>query len=129
VSSTAVETYQAIIDELVEETSQSIGDRLIREEGIYARAPGYDAHNTFIASLTSEQRELVAEMLRKERTSTIHDVLAGLTWWLLCGEVGLTFQGRPMPFDLSGMGLHGDYVGRCQGWQWPDEPEQLQPSP
>ena len=25
----------------------------------------------------------------------------------------------PMPVDLSGMGLHGDYVGRSQDWDWP----------
>lgn len=120
-SPTAVETYKAIINRLVSETSQSLGDRLIREDGIYTKAPDYEAHNQFIASLSTDERQLVAEMLLRERTGAIHDVLAELTWWISCREVGLTFQGRPMPWELSGMGLHGDYVGRCQGWEWPDD--------
>jgi hypothetical protein len=26
-----------------------------------------------------------------------------------------------MPVDLSGMGLHGDYIGRRDDWEWPDD--------
>jgi hypothetical protein len=25
-----------------------------------------------------------------------------------------------MLVDISGMGLHGDFVGRLQGWEWPN---------
>lgn len=60
-------------------------------------------------------------MLQEERDGAIHDVLAGLTWWIDCQEVGFTFRGESMPVDLSGMGLHGDYIGRREGWDWPDD--------
>lgn len=40
-------------------------------------------------------------------------------WWITARDVGLTFRGEPMPVELSGMGLLGDYVGRRDGWEWP----------
>jgi len=69
-------------------------------------------------SLTGNQRKLLADMLHHERNGAIHDVLAALTWWLSCCNVGLTFCGEPMPFELSGMGLHGDYESQLvsRGW-------------
>jgi hypothetical protein len=70
--------------------------------------------------LTAEQRMLLADMLHQERKSAIGGVLSRLTWWLCCRKVGLTSQGQPMPFELSGVGLHGDYIGRCEGWKWPE---------
>jgi hypothetical protein len=77
--------------------------------------------NDLVRGLTSEQRDVLAEILTHERESAIHDVLAALTWWIDCREVGLTYQGQPMPVQLSGEGLHGDYVGRRGGWEWPKD--------
>lgn len=117
---TPLEAYQAIVDQLVEDTN-GVSERLIREEGIFSRAKGAHAQNAFVESLTKEQRELLAQMIRDERVSGIGAVLANLTWWLLCRKVGLTFRGKPMPYDLSGMGIHGDYIGRLDDWEWPKE--------
>ena len=117
--STPVEAYKAIIDQLVDEVTPGISERLIREEAILSKAPAQAAANRFVQSLTAEQRMLLADMLHHERGSAIFGVLSCLTWWLCCREVGLTFQGQPMPFELSGMGLHGDYIARCDGWEWP----------
>lgn len=58
-------------------------------------------------------------MLQAERDGAIHDVLAVLSWWIDCRDVGFAVDGEPMPVSLSGTGLHGDYVGRRDGWQWP----------
>ena len=60
-------------------------------------------------------------MLLQERWGAIHDVLAVLTWWMSSEGLAFTFQGEPMPADLSGMGLHGDFAGRRQGWEWPND--------
>lgn len=122
---TPIEAYKAIIDQLVQETSQSIGERLLRESGLYSKAktPEAAAGNKLAGSLTPEQRVVLGQMLRRERIGAIHDVLAVLTWWLLCQGVGLTFHGEPMPIDLSGTGLHGDYIGRLADWQWPEDAE------
>src|SRR4051794_22924265 len=95
-----LDAYKAIIDELVNETSQGVAERLVRRSGIYSKAPAQKAANDFVQSLTVGQRELLADMLHKERTSAIHDVLVVLQWWLSCRDVALTFRGEPMPFDL-----------------------------
>jgi len=118
---TALEAYKAIIDGLISETQQSLSSRLIREKGIYTKAPDYLKYNDLVKSLTTDQKEMLAEMFQHEREDAIHDVLAKLTWWIICHKVGLTFSDEPMPVDLSGMGLHGDYVGRKQGWEWPSD--------
>ena len=116
-----IDTYMAIIDQLVSETSHGVSERLVAEDGIWSRAPREDAANEFVRSLSTDQRGMLARMLHKERTGAIHDVLALLTWWILTQDVALTFRGEPMPTDLSGMGLHGDYVGRLADWEWPNE--------
>jgi hypothetical protein len=118
---TPIEAHKAIIDQLVEETSKGVSERLVRDSGIYSKAPGKAAANELVQTLSKQQRELLATMLRQERVGAIHDVLAVLTWWQQCREVGLTFRGNPMPFELSGMGMHGDFVGRLDDWEWPSD--------
>ncbi len=49
------------------------------------------------------------------------DVLAELSWWMDCRGLGFTEKGQVLNVDISGMGLHGDYVGRCSGWEWPNK--------
>ena len=119
--STPLEAYKAIIDQLVEEVTPGISERLVREDGIYSKAVDQAAENEFVRSLTADQRTILAQMLHEERRGTVFDVLSRLTWWLCCRDVGLTFKGQPMPPELSGEGLHGDYIGRCDGWEWPKE--------
>jgi hypothetical protein len=120
--SSPIEAYRAIIDELANETSIGVSERLLRQSGIYSKASTLNAANEFARSLTPEQRILLAEMLHNERISAIHDVLAVLTWWVTCRDVALTFQGKAIPIELtSGEGFHGDYIGRCNGWEWPKD--------
>jgi len=115
-----VEVYKQIIDQLVER-SPSLGARLVTEQGIYSKAPALKTLNELVESLTPQQRAVLAEILAHERWSAIHDVLAALTWWIDARNVGLTYRGEPMPTQLSEMGLHGDYVGRRDGWEWPKD--------
>ncbi len=94
---------------------------LVKEQGIFSNAPAHSAFNEFIKSLSPEQQDLLSQMLFQERNGTIHDVLAELSWWVDCKGLGLTLNGQPMSIDQSGMGLHGDYVGRLDDWDWPEE--------
>lgn len=114
-----IDAYKAIIDQLVSETSHGVSEKLVAEKCIWTKSPGEDAANAFVGRLSTEDRHILARMLHYERTGAIHDVLAVLTWWTSCAGVGLTFQGEPMPVELSGMGMHGDYVGRLDDWEWP----------
>lgn len=117
---TPADAYKAIIDELVTGTRLGgSGSRLAR--GGQLRG-GERRYKPLIDRLSESERDLLVRMLRDERNETIHDVLALLTWWIDCGGVEWSFRGQPMPVDQSGTGLHGDYVGRCNGWEWPAEP-------
>ena len=120
---TPLDAYKAIVDELVAETLRFGAATQVAEKGLFSKAPAHREYNDFIESLTPEQRDLLSQMLHEERDSTIHDVLALLSWWVDCRELGFTFGGDSMPVDLSGMGLHGDYVGRRDGWHWPEGEE------
>jgi hypothetical protein len=114
-----IDADKVIILQLVTKTSHGVSERLVAEHGIWSKSPHEDAANDFIRSLSTEQRRMLARMLHDERRSAIHDVLALLTWWILTRDVGLTFRGEPMPTELSGIGLNGDYIGRLADWEWP----------
>jgi hypothetical protein len=117
-----VDVYKAIIDECVDKTNNYGYHRFVAEFGFFSKAPSDRKFNEFIESLASDQTALLAEMLREERLSAIHDILAALSWWVTCQDVGLTYRGEPMPVALEGGGLHHDYIGRLDGWEWPDQP-------
>ena len=116
-----IEAYKAIIDQLVTETSHGVNERLVREQGIFRGARDEQRVYPFVQSLSTEQRSMLADMLHAERIAAIHDVLAVFTWWIVTRNVGLTFQGETMPVELSGNGLHGDYIGRLDDWEWPSD--------
>jgi hypothetical protein len=114
-------TYKAIIDQLVDQTRLgSVLARRVFENNPFPSASGQFIFNELLASLTEHQRRMMSQVLYEERESTIHDVLALLSWWIGCRGVGLSVEGQPMPVDFSGEGLHGDFVGRCGEWAWPD---------
>lgn len=117
-----IDAYKRIIDDLVDRTP-GISSRLVREEGIFTKSlsPAVEDMNGFVRSLTPEQREILARMLVDERAAGIGEVLSALSWWFTCQGLAFVYRGEPMPVELSGMGLHGDYVGRLEGWQWPLE--------
>ena len=118
--STPAEAYKALIDELVTETRLGgSGSRLASGGPLRG---GERRYRALIEGLSESERDLLVRILRDERDETIHDVLALLTEWLDYGGVEWTFRGQPMPVDQSGAGLHGDYVGRCDDWEWPAEP-------
>ena len=122
-----IEAYKAIIDELVSETSHSVHERSIVEEGVWLKARDAEPANAFVRSLSLDQRRMLARVVHDERTAAIHDVLALLTWWISTRGVRLTFQREPMPVELSGQGLHGDYVGRLNDWEWPENDDASRP--
>lgn len=117
-----ISVYRDIIDQLVSETRMysALAKRAEENEPFPVESEQSD-FNKLLSSLTQQQQALLSKILLKERHGAIHDTLAALTWWIDSRGVGLTVNGRPMPVDLSGMGLHGDYVGRADGWEWPSD--------
>lgn len=116
----SVAAYKEIIDQLVSETSHGVTEKIVIEKGAFLETADDAVYNPLLKSLTTDQRKTLARMIHHERISAIHDVLAVLTWWITVHGLGFTFRGEAMPVDLSGMGLHGDYIGRLDDWKWPD---------
>ena len=117
----AAAAYRALIDGFVEQARDFGAAYQVRTNRIFSKAPDHRRFNTFIRTLSSGQRELLADMLRAERRGAIHDVLAQVSWWVECEGLGFTLKKTPMPVGLSGEGLHGDFVGRLDDWAWPKE--------
>lgn len=110
------DAYRRIIDECVDDTPGITAKSLVG-------GPPFqnDAEiESLLVSLTQSQREALARLFDSEREEAMHDLLSRLTWWIECAGLALTLNGEPVPVDESGMGLHGDYIGRLQDWDWPD---------
>lgn len=116
----AIDVYKKLVDDLVFQTP-SVSGKLISEEGIYSRGQSEFGNkmNEFVKGLSVEERITLASMLTDERRRAIGDVLSMLSWWISCHGLSMSVRGETMPVDLSGMGLHGDYSGRLEGWNWP----------
>lgn len=115
---TANGTCPEFIDGLVQ-AAPSLSARLVREEGVASRAPAAVAAKELVSRLPRSDREALASMLDAERSGAIHDVLANLTWRLDTGRVRWSSGEEPMPAGLEG-GLHCNFIGRLDGWEWPD---------
>ena len=109
----------AIIDELVQRTSTVVPEELLRERGIYSRALDDGPFNDFVASLSISQRNLLADICRRERLGGIHEALAVITWWIDCRSLTISIRGEALPIGQSGEGMQGDYIGRLNDWAWP----------
>jgi hypothetical protein len=94
-SDTPGAVYKAIIDQLVSETRLAGAGEYISRLGVFSNAPDHQEFNAFLDSLSGDQRNLVARMLREERDWTIGDVLAVLSWWITCRGVGLVVNENP----------------------------------
>lgn len=126
IPTTPLEAYKQIIDDLVERSPSVLAKRV--RQNIAFPTGSQPEFNGLLASLSAEQREVFASLLTEERQGGVHDVLAQLTWWISTRHVALTFRGSPMPVDLSGMGLHGDFIGRLDDWAWPKNSEDENPA-
>lgn len=112
-------TYMTIIDELVS-LSNKRGYKNISEKGIYSKAVGSEKYNDLIQNLSVDEREILIDLLMETQVEAIHSVLASLSWWIDCKGLNLHQENEKLDVDISGMGLHGDYIGRLQGWEWPE---------
>ncbi|HEX8916032.1 MAG TPA: DUF6547 family protein [Humisphaera sp.] len=118
--SPARRAYKAFIDALVEDTRQNLCDRLVCDDGLYRDADGYDDANALVASMSDEQRRVLAGILLDQRMSAVGSALALLDW-KLGDDIVVLHRGHPVPFDQCEGGPHGDYLARCGGWQWLDQ--------
>jgi hypothetical protein len=125
-----IEVYKRIIDDCVER-AKDVGANRIRSGNSFVPQDPAAPENVLIQSLAADQRETLARMLDGARVGGMHDLLSDLTWWIEAQGLRLTYRGQSVPVDFSGMGLHGDLIGRLMQedrWEWPEKaPSPLAP--
>jgi hypothetical protein len=104
-----IREHEKFIEAVVDDTS-SLGARLVREEGIYSRAPDCSDLNGFVARLSPADRELLAQMLEGERRSAIFDVLARLHEACAVDGWRLSKDGIEIPHEPYGYTMFEEYV-------------------
>jgi hypothetical protein len=77
------------------------------------------ARKTVFLALSPQQREVLAELLVWERAAAVHDVLAYLDWATTTDVIEMKATGEGSLFK-SEDSLHGDYMARLTGWNWPE---------
>lgn len=106
------EAYMEFIDGLVS-MSGCVQANRVRDPEWWDKEPA--KVNELLRSLSPEQREVIAEMLERARTSAIHDVLVYLEWRHQISRDGVSIDAHA--FDCYSS-LHHDYLARLMGEPW-----------
>ena len=95
--------YKAFIDGLVERKDSMTA--LCVKGGGFPKTEDNKAKNDLLATLTPEQKDVLAEMLQDEHIAGIHTELHQ--------------DGESYPNDYF-ESLHYDFISRCDGDEWPE---------
>jgi hypothetical protein len=112
-----LQEYQQFIDLLVQLSEKpGIETRVIDSGWPEAGTdPDVMVFNELIASLSEEQREIVAKLMRRAREDGVHDVIVKLEEYNIVSPNGITLPRRPYrQFRLD------DWYCRKEGDEWGD---------
>ena len=112
-----LELYKNFIDGLVER-KDSVTAKWIKEDG-FPQIDENKAKNDFLAALSTEQKEVLAQMLQEEHMAGIHDTLAYINEMMDLEGLELHQDGESYPNDYF-ESLHYDFISRCDGDEWPE---------
>lgn len=116
--SKGLENYKTLIDSLVKMSGSCAAMTSIKR----GEVKGVDAKsgiNDILAKLSEEERSILADYALKAYTSGIYDTLEELEWNRVCKNMVITIEGEELPMGKF-EGIGGDYIGRCDGWEWPE---------
>ena len=106
-----IRLYKEFIDGLLKWPSKSVTAVRLHSEKIPETDPLFQINQQF----TPEQRAIIADLLEKERSATIHDFLTYLE------PYRLTVNATELAFEPFGTESHFDWAAREAGDVWPDE--------
>jgi hypothetical protein len=112
--------YKAYIDGLVRlvEVHAHIAARLRQGNTLYeAHQVEEMRYNHLATQLSAAQRELVADLIQRERQAANGDVLDFLAW----KPFGVTWEGVALPSEPFETEMQHDFIARLEGETWPDE--------
>ena len=116
--STQDQRYRALIDRLVRDCREGQGQIGARRAhaGLWnahasaAHFPEQHAINVLLRRLSAADRDILAGLLEQEFVGGVHATLVAL------------HEARLPPFDRAYEGTPAhDFVGRLDGWTWPDD--------
>ncbi|ABK49611.1 conserved hypothetical protein [Shewanella sp. ANA-3] len=113
-----VEEYKSFVDALVGIKSAAAA-QWVTGKG-FPDVPGNEHINQFLASLTPQQKEILASMIQGAKESGIHDTLAYLNEQMVFGHIEITQNGVKLPVEPFDTELHFDWVARSEGDEWPE---------
>lgn len=112
-----LEMYKAFIDGLVER-KDSITARWVKGDG-FPKTEDNNAKNELLATLSPEQKGIIAEMLQDEHIAGIHTTLAYINKMMDLDGLELHQDDESYPNDYF-ESLHYDFISRCEGDEWPE---------
>ena len=112
--------YKDFIDTLVKMSAKCSDEGVIRGQRVRWNDENSAVINGLLEKLDDRERNALADFLLGTYRSAVHDVLAELEWMRCCKDMTITVEGEILPLGAY-EGLHCDYIGRLQDWEWPDE--------
>jgi hypothetical protein len=111
-----LDLYKELIDRLVVVSKEACATWVRR--GKYPDTPKNTNINALLATLTDEQREVVAGMVQQTKVGGIHDAVREV---LDEGGYQISKDGTELPFQPFGTESYFDYIARLAGDEWPKE--------
>jgi len=116
---TGTKIYQEIIDGLVKKSKSCVEAKWALKGQAKGNSEYTDKLNILLSKLTAEERETLAQFVSDAYGSGIYDTLCDLEWYIDCKEMKISVEDEELPItEFEGLG--NDYIGRCEGWEWPD---------
>lgn len=112
-----LEQYKAFIDGLVKRKN-SVTALWVKGDG-FPKTNDNEAKNDFLATLSDEQKDLIAEMLHEEHIAGIHTTLAYINIMMDLEGLEISQNGVAYPNDYF-ESMHFDFISRCEGDEWPE---------
>lgn len=112
--------YKDFIDRLVEMSRGCADEAALRQGRFPWNQANASTMDRILEKLDDRERNVLADYVLDAYSSAIHDVLAELDWMRCCKDMTITVEGEALPLGEY-EGLHCDYVGRREDWEWPDE--------
>jgi hypothetical protein len=110
-----LDRYKELIDALV--AASQAADATWAKNGSYLDIPDNKDINALLASLTTEQRAIIARMIQQAKVGGIHDAVVEL---LDDGGYRVSQDGVELPYQPFGTESHFDYIARLHGQEWPE---------
>ena len=112
-----LEVHRALIEQFAAETPDLFA-RLVREDGVFHRADGFQAANKLVGELDREKCEVLATMLQETRKSALFDALRIIHETFYTRSLRLLVGNSEVPLEPYGYTLFQEYITLLELGDW-----------